>query len=97
METNPVKPTLELTLVDGKSLIVDVTSYHLKLNSKLHFGDKGKIHKLGTFKINSSAYQNWGAIKAIKYAIGECVVLMEHIPQTTPRTITYKIRQDFNR
>lgn len=44
METNPVKskPTLELILVDDKSLIVEVTSYHLKLNSKLHVGAKGE-------------------------------------------------------
>ena len=97
METNPVKskPTLELILVDDKSLIVEVTSYHLKLNSKLHVGANGGVHKLGTFKINSSACQGWEAVKAIKYVVGECVVLMEHIPKTTPRTITYKVRQDF--
>lgn len=97
METNPVKPkpTLELILVDGKSLIVEVTSYHLKFNSKLHVGAKGGVHKLGTFKINSSACQGWGAVKAIKYVVGECAVLMEHIPKITPRTITYKVRQDF--
>lgn len=95
METNSVKTTLELTFVDGKTLVVDVAGYHLKLNSKLYVGAEGKVHKLGTLKINSSAYQSWGAIKAVKYSIGGCVVLMEHTPKTTPRTITYKVRQDF--
>lgn len=95
METNPVKHTLELTFIDGKSLVVDVAGYHLKLNNKLHIGNKGKIYKTGSFKINSSAYESWGAIKAIKYVMGECVVMEEHTPKTTPRTITYKIRHDF--
>lgn len=88
--------TLELKLDDGKTLSVEVTGYHLSLNEKLNVGAKGKIHKIGTFKINSSAYKSWGAIKAIKYVMGECVVLRDEPPKMTPRTITYKIRQDFN-
>lgn len=93
MEINT--PTLELKLDNGKTLSVEVVSYHLKFNEKLHVGAKGKIHKIGTFKINSSVYKSWGPIKAIKYAIGECSVLMEHPPKMTPRTITYRVRQDF--
>lgn len=87
-------PTLELTLDNGKALSVEVTGYHLKLNEKLHVGAKGKIHKIGTFKINSPSYKSWGHIKAIKYAMGECIVLKD-TPKLTPRTITYKIRQEF--
>ncbi|WP_458377807.1 hypothetical protein [Pseudomonas fluorescens] len=88
-------PTLELKLDSGETLSVEVVSYHLKFNDRLHIGAKGKIQKIGTFKINSSAYKSWGSIKAITYAVGECVVLKEHVPKMTPRTITFKVRQDF--
>ncbi|KRP65160.1 hypothetical protein SAMN04490197_2727 [Pseudomonas orientalis] len=93
MEINT--PTLELKLDNGKTLSVEVVSYHLKFNEKLHVGVTGKIHKIGTFKINSSAYKSWGPVKAIKYATGECSVVTGHPPKMTLRTITYKISQDF--
>lgn len=93
MEINT--PSLELKLDDGSLLNVEVVSYHLKLSDRLHIGTHGKMHKTGTFKIHSSAYKSWGAIKAIKYALGECIVLKDHPPKLTPRTITYKVRHDF--
>jgi hypothetical protein len=93
METKT--PSLELKLEDGSSLNVEVVSYHLKLSDRLHIGTQGKMHKMGTFKIHSSAYKSWGAVKTIKYALGECIVLTDYPPKLTPRTITYKVRHDF--
>lgn len=93
---NTEKPTLELDLESGKRIKVQVTSYHLKLANKLHIGGDGKIFKLGTFKINSGQYQDWKNITKIKYQIGECSVLKDEHPKETPRTITFKVRHDFN-
>ncbi len=96
METNPPKPALELTLTCGKNLTVEVVGYHLKLNDKLHIGAGGGIYKLGTFKVNSASYKGWGSIEKIKFITGECRVLSETPPRMTPRTITYRVRFDFN-
>ncbi|MHC8324748.1 hypothetical protein [Pseudomonas sp. LB1P83] len=88
--------TLELDLEGGKRIKVQVTSYHLTLSAKLHIGGGGKIFKLGTFKINSAQYREWKDVTKIKYRIGVCAVLRDHPPKETPRTITFRIRQDFS-
>ncbi len=87
---------LELDLEGGRRIKVQVTSYHLKLADKLHIGSDGKIFKLGTFKINSGKYQDWKDITRIKYLIGECSVLKDVPAKETPRTITFKVRHDFD-
>ncbi|OZY57492.1 hypothetical protein CJF39_21300 [Pseudomonas lundensis] len=87
---------LELELEDGRHIKVQVTGYHLKLADKLNFDGGGKLFKLGTFKINSRQYPEWKGIAKIKYRIGECSVLKDQPPKETPRTITFKVRHDFN-
>lgn len=87
-------PTLELTYVTGETVAVEVTSYELKFSSDL-LSSKHESYKLGTFKINCAAYKTWPPLKHIVYKIGECSVLTEFPPVTTPRTITYKVRSDW--
>lgn len=86
---------LDLTLENGTTITVQVTGYHLRFLDKLHTNELGKLYKLGTFKITSHHYNEWKNINTIKYCIGECTVLKDSPPKETPRTITYKIRQDF--
>ncbi|MEN1831548.1 hypothetical protein AAIM60_01595 [Pseudomonas lijiangensis] len=88
--------TLVLQLASGDSITVEVTGYHLKLLDKLHTDTQGKVYKLGTFKITSQHYKQWADINKIKYPIGECAVLKDKPTKETPRTITFKVRHDFN-